>query len=1013
MPNDDSDPNATQMLQTGEADAGSRPPIGNANVGADSLNPNAMRETIVHGPDKTRLDSAEIDQRASESEVNISELNTNFSRQETGEFSDAVHNAQLTGTIGGNEATGEFSVTGATVNRPGTRRGTQVNTVRSGGAGDTEIAIPETVGNYEIKRVLGRGGMGVVYLARQVGLNRDVALKMVLAGAHASKNQLARFEAEACAVARLQHPNIVQVFEVDRHEGLPYFSLEYVDGMSLDQRIDGKPLPPREAAQIVEKICRAMHYAHDRGILHRDLKPANILMTQDGQPKVTDFGLAKQLENEDSLTTRAGTIMGTPSYMSPEQAQGLVDELRPASDQYSLGALLYELLTGRPPFLGTKVHDTISQVVHKEPVPPCQLQEKLPVDIDTICLKALQKTPEKRYASCEEMADDLGRFLRSEPIRARPISKQERFVRWCKRNPVIAGLSAVAIGLLVTTAFITTWSYLQISAQAAIIADERDNANEQRDEANKQREEANKQKLVAIANEETAQKERDEAQRQRILAQEAKARAEENEKLAEQQAVLALKNIQFIVTDVDDRLAKQAGMSQLRVDLLKVVEKKWDELDVGLTGGIKGQAIPTLMAVRAKIADAWLNLDKLQEADAQYEAIHKQAQQRVIDKNRNDASRLNLALVGIKWSAVRQRLTGDPAEGEKIRSVANDLLRDIIKNPKPELLPESNKPDPNSPAMYQISDALQQSLLQSASVATKSGKLDQALANYQEVEQVNQAVVEELEKGAAWYEAMPEDRKLLVGNYFKQNMDLGKSGQANLLVRQGKVELAIPIYEQIIAKQEKSYETQPNDANVRDQLALQYRNFGQNMLRSNRAEDAVKYVGKAHDLTEKNYHQDPTNAKFKKSHGYSLYYWGVARDAVGQKPDALALFERSRALRQEMFEASPDQSNKVDLMLSEAQLGNAENCLKLIKELATITAKNPDLRLDLARALVQLAKASDEVVQKESLTTQAFDALAKAIDEGLVDPFAITSEIDLSPIRSDERFNQTLAAIKK
>jgi tetratricopeptide (TPR) repeat protein len=419
------------------------------------------------------------------------------------------------------------------------------------------------------------------------------------------------------------------------------------------------------------------------------------------------------------------------------------------------------------------------------------------------------------------------------------------------------------------------------------------------------------------------------------------------------------------------------------------------------------------MAVRAKIADAWLNLDKLQEADAQYESIYQQAQQRVIDKNRNDASRLNLALISVKWGAVRQRLTADPAEGEKYRSEATALLRDIIQNPNPELLPGTNKPDPNSPAMHQVTDALQQSLLYSASVATKSGKLDEAFNLYKEIEQVNQTVVNEIDKAAQWYQAMPEDRKLAVANYFKQNVDLGKSGQANLLVRQGKTEQAVPIYELVIEKRLKNYEEQPNDFSVRDQLALQYRNYAQNMLRANRAEDAVRLMGKAHDLTEKNHQEDPTNARYKKSHGYSLYYWGVARDAVGQKPDALALFERSRALRQEMFDASPDHSNKVDLMLSEGRIGNTESCLKLVRELSAIEAKNSDLRLDLARALAQLARSTDEAAEKEALLNQAFVALSKAVGDGLTDPFAVTSEMDLVPLRADERFNQTLANIRK
>ena len=292
--------------------------------------------------------------------------------------------------------------------------------------GRTGPAMPKMVGEYAILRVLGRGGMGVVYKAKHRKLERMVALKMVLAGTHASSEQLDRFILEAKAVAHLQHPNIVQIFEVGETEGLPFFSLEFVDGPSLDRRLGGKPLASRDAASLMETIARAMQYAHDHGILHRDLKPANILMTAGGVPKIADFGLAKRLEeSSDSASTRTGTIMGTPSYMSPEQARGDIHGIASSTDQYSLGAMLYEFLTGRPPFVASKPLDTILQVLHDEPIPPRRLLPKLDVDLETICLKALQKSPANRYGSCLEFAEDLARFQRGEPILARPVGRVE------------------------------------------------------------------------------------------------------------------------------------------------------------------------------------------------------------------------------------------------------------------------------------------------------------------------------------------------------------------------------------------------------------------------------------------------------------------------------------------------------------------------------------------------------------------------------------------------------------
>ena len=275
--------------------------------------------------------------------------------------------------------------------------------------------------------------MGIVFKARQVRLNRIVALKMILAGSHTNPDAQARFRTEAEAVAGLRHPNIVQIFDVGEHDGMPYFSLEFVEGGSLETRLDGTPWLGPPAAQLMEPVARAMYVAHQNGVIHRDLKPANILLTKEGLPKITDFGLAKRLDS-DSNQTRTGTIMGTPSYMSPEQASGAKAEVGPLADVYALGAILYELLTGRPPFRGATPVDTLFQVVHGEPVAPSQLNPKAPRDLETICLKCLQKESKKRYASAEVLADDLLRFQKGEPIQR---------VRWGASRSSAAGAAAI------------------------------------------------------------------------------------------------------------------------------------------------------------------------------------------------------------------------------------------------------------------------------------------------------------------------------------------------------------------------------------------------------------------------------------------------------------------------------------------------------------------------------------------------------------------------------------------
>jgi WD40 repeat protein len=321
------------------------------------------------------------------------------------------------------------------------------------------------VPGYEILGLLGKGGMGVVYKARQVALDRVVALKMIRAGPHAGPGELARFRTEAEAAARLQHPHVVQVFEVGQSGGQPYFSLEYVEGGSLAQKLAGSPWPARRAAELVLTLARAVHAAHERGIIHRDLKPANVLLTADGTPKVTDFGLAKRL-NASVDQTHSGAVLGTPSHMAPEQARGQAREVGPRTDVYALGAILYECLTGRPPFVGETPLDTMLQVIHAEPVPPARLQPKVPRDLETVCLKCLEKDPARRYPNAEALADDLGRHLAGEPVRARPVRAWQRGVKWARRRPAVAGLLALSAVLLVLGVAGMSWQWQRAEERA-------------------------------------------------------------------------------------------------------------------------------------------------------------------------------------------------------------------------------------------------------------------------------------------------------------------------------------------------------------------------------------------------------------------------------------------------------------------------------------------------------------------------------------------------------------------
>lgn len=351
---------------------------------------------------------------------------------------------------------------------------------------ESAILEPETPGHaspavtpllafndYELLEEIARGGMGVVYRARQISLNRPVAIKMILGGHLANAAEMKRFRAEAETAAQLQHPNIVAIHEVGEHAGQPYFSMDLVEGRNLAQLVRDEPLPSRKAAAYLKTIAEAVQYAHSRGVLHRDLKPSNILINENDQPRITDFGLAKRFSTSvgtlstasqsgdgkvgDTVErvpthelTQTGQVLGSPSFIPPEQAAGQKDQIGPASDVYSLGAILYHCLTARPPFVAESLTQTLRLVAEQEPVSPRLLNASVPRDLETICLKCLEKDPRCRYLSALELADDLNRFLRNEPIHARPVGFVMKAHRWCLRNKALAlAGSAILILLLV------------------------------------------------------------------------------------------------------------------------------------------------------------------------------------------------------------------------------------------------------------------------------------------------------------------------------------------------------------------------------------------------------------------------------------------------------------------------------------------------------------------------------------------------------------------------------------
>jgi len=422
--------------------------------------------------------------------------------------------------------------------------------------------------NYRYLGPSWKGGMGIVHKALHVPLKRTVALKMILAGDHASPEQIARFKKEAAAAARLSHPNIVPIYEVGSHRGLPYFALEFIDGVSLDERLKKTSLSGRESAEVMVQVARAMHYSHGQGVIHRDLKPKNIMLAADDTPQVTDFGLAKDLADDGSLSL-TGQILGTPSFMPPEQARG--EEVDKQFDVYAMGATLYCLLTGRPPFVGPTVTETIRQVVHDDPVPPSRLQPNLSRDLEAICLKCLEKEPERRYASAQDLADDLQRFIEDRPTLARPITLRQRAWKWCRRNPRVAALSALAASLLLV---LLAGGYVA----AAVI---------------------NRQKAAEAA---------------------ARKQAEDNQELAEEQADLALDATRVLLYETQEYFKGKPEYGELRKNMLAGILKEIDRvyashLDYDAKEVFRASAIRQLGEIYMEAEEFQKALERFQESE--------------------------------------------------------------------------------------------------------------------------------------------------------------------------------------------------------------------------------------------------------------------------------------------------------------------------------------------------------------------------------------------------------------
>jgi predicted Ser/Thr protein kinase len=828
--------------------------------------------------------------------------------------------------------------------------------------GGRRAPVAETVAGYEILGTLGRGAMGVVYKARQRGLRRIVALKMILSGGHASEHDIARFQVEAEAIAQLQHPGIVQIYEVGEEDGRPFFSLEFVDGGSLQKKIAGTPQPPAEAARMAQLLAEAMQCAHAHNIIHRDLKPANVLLTKDGQPKITDFGLAKQLEGE-SGQTHSGTILGTPSYMAPEQAEGKIHEVGPLSDTYALGAILYELLTGRPPFKAASVLDTLHQVRTQEPVAPTQLQPKVPRDLETICLKCLQKSPAKRYASAGALAEDLRRFQAGEPILARPVGRLERAWRWCRRNPKVAGLSALAVVFVVGWAVSATFLKLEADANARR-ADENADKAEQR------------QKL-AEANAARAQKNEEKAQA--------------NEKKALSNAETSMHRVialgQFLQNRLRDPALDRLGSPQigrLRDDLL--AKLKQDMMTMSHEIESTKVSAFTRAATYQALGDVLRRVGQGREAMALFVKAYQAAKQVADEQPGNDKAQANVAAMASNVGGLAMELDGDPETAHGYYKTALQVHERLLAEPR------SRDYDPRLLRLF-----IAQDLRELGRAELARGRPSLALADFQRYYNYRLARHKAEAHSVDAYSWLSE-----------AGMWLGSAAW-----HLDHAKLFDDAMTQALAITDELARHNPQDYSRQGDLADICGPKGDGELHLGRLEAARRSYERALACLETYLAKGQIDDYAARQMYLAVSHERVAAVALlARGPDKAAEhYRQALKLREQMLHVEPDNlSWKAGYLLVLAHSGKHREACQGAEKLRQRVPRSVPLALQVARCFAVAAAAETDLEQKKTRVGKALAALQAAVKAGFRDPFLLRTDPDLGPLRQEPAFRALLAA---
>jgi serine/threonine-protein kinase len=867
-----------------------------------------------------------------------------------------------------------------------------------------DLSNHRTVAGYEILGELGRGGMGVVYKARQRGLNRLVAIKMILAGSHAGEQQRARFNAEAEAVARLQHPNIVQIHEVGEQDGLPYFSLEFVDGQPLDKKIGGVPYAPREAAHLIETLARAMHFAHQRGIVHRDLKPANILTTRDGVAKIADFGLAKRFEEGDSSQTKSGTIMGSPSYMAPEQARGDVRKIGPLSDLYALGAILYELLTGRPPFHGASPMDTMTQVTRDEPVPPSRSQPKIPLDLETICLKSLQKEPARRYSSCFELAEDLHRYLTGEPILARPVGKLERLWRWSRRNRALAASAAAILSLLLAVSVGSTWAALAIRAQ----------------------------KELAEQNERKARASELIADERKVIAEENEQKARASEKLAESQAELALNTFGLLVNKVQTQLRNQPGAQELKRELLETAMNGLKRV----AGGAPGKIRRTTSDAYFKLGLIARELGNSADASRYWQQFYEMAESAIKSDPDNERARLEMAWacrflgeISVERGDLRKALTYCQRSLALRQGFAAVPLEERLR--RNESLPEENRLTPRANELQLSEEYTRVGLIhyylgdsaQAEEPVLKSLALRELLATEIAMDQVIWFVTPFPAAGPALVGVAASLPGLEQLSEIRQNLSRNYHLIGEIYFRLRNLERSRIYYQKCedvresilrddeldVERRQQIGKPRPPDFRLMADLAEFHQMYGAMLFALGaEAAEVLAHIDRSIALSRRVLEIDKAVGS-RQNLAKALYSRGLIAARAGDPATAAKCFNECLEIREEL--ADKDKTSylkKVDLLEVLARAGAHERAAGLAANLRADHQKDADFLVCAARSYAQCSLGVPQPALKRNYQELALKALESALEQGYKDLITLETHPDLDPVRETPEFKKLL-----